>query len=452
MTNNHTFILSGRYQIIRSLGTGQTSTVYLARHLSLDAERAIKVIPKTGASPVSVLTEAQLLKSLNHPGIPMIFDIEEDDSNYYLVEEYIQGESLEAYLLHHKFISSDLFLSFCEQLCDIFRYLHSLHPAPILYQDLKPEHIIVCGTQLKLIDFGVTWNTGSSGNNFKRFGNAEFSAPEVRSGEIPSITSDIYSLGKIIQFLAGSQSFHNSRNIRHIIQKATSPEPDHRYETVDDLILALQTALQQKRQPHLFETIAIVGSCKGSGCTHLAISLVSTLNELGQCTFYHERNSSDHVRQLLRHQRNWKEKDGYYILKSWMGFPFYGPGIEIPKTGPALHIYDFGADYTKEALSDADLILLLCADAPWHWNDALRKADLLQLYQDRVRFVCNPGSQVSSRFYAKQFHAPVYSYFYDPDPFQVTREKRDFALRLLSEKGRAYPFSDLFHPFPHRNV
>ena len=98
MTNNHTFILSGRYQIIRSLGTGQTSTVYLARHLSLDAERAIKVIPKTGASPVSVLTEAQLLKSLNHPGIPMIFDIEEDDSNYYLVEEYIQGESLEAYL------------------------------------------------------------------------------------------------------------------------------------------------------------------------------------------------------------------------------------------------------------------------------------------------------------------------------------------------------------------
>ena len=79
MTNNHTFILSGRYQIIRSLGTGQTSTVYLARHLSLDAERAIKVIPKTGASPVSVLTEAQLLKSLNHPGIPMIVDIEEDD-------------------------------------------------------------------------------------------------------------------------------------------------------------------------------------------------------------------------------------------------------------------------------------------------------------------------------------------------------------------------------------
>ena len=197
MTNNHTFILSGRYQIIRSLGTGQTSTVYLARHLSLDAERAIKVIPKTGASPVSVLTEAQLLKSLNHPGIPMIFDIEEDDSNYYLVEEYIQGESLEAYLLHHKFISSDLFLSFCEQLCDIFRYLHSLHPTPILYQDLKPEHIIVCGTQLKLIDFGVTWNTGSSGNNFphRKFGQVKF----LRLPQIFTVLEKLYNFWQVLK-------------------------------------------------------------------------------------------------------------------------------------------------------------------------------------------------------------------------------------------------------------
>ena len=109
MISNNQIILSGRYQIIQNLGFGQTSTVYLARHLSLNTDRAIKVIPKAGASPVSVLTEAQLLRSLNHPGIPTIYDLEEDDTNYYLVEEYIQGESLEACLLHHKLISTDFF-------------------------------------------------------------------------------------------------------------------------------------------------------------------------------------------------------------------------------------------------------------------------------------------------------------------------------------------------------
>ena len=450
MISNNQIILSGRYQIIQNLGFGQTSTVYLARHLSLNTDRAIKVIPKAGASPVSVLTEAQLLRSLNHPGIPTIYDLEEDDTNYYLVEEYIQGESLEACLLHHKLISTDFFLSFCEQLCDIFRYLHSLHPAPVFYQDLKPEHIIVCGTQLKLIDFGVAWNTGSSGNNFKCFGNLEFSAPEVQHGKSCSYASDIYSIGKMIQYFLDHKPLSGSQNITHIIQKATSPEPELRYETVDELLLAIQTNLQRNCHAHLFQKIAIAGSHNGCGSTHLAISLVSTLNGLGHCTFYHEANSSNHVRQLLHYQTNWTEKDGYYMYDEWKGYPFYGPGILISDQPQALHIYDFGSEFTKESFQDFDLILLICGSSLWNYENAIHTEELLHSYRNKLRFICNPGTKRAASFYARYFHAPVYTYFYDPDPFQVSKEKKDFAFRLLPEKGRTHPFLNFIHNLLHQ--
>ena len=93
--NKMKHLLFDKYEIIRPLGTGSFSTVYLVRHISLDQERAIKIIPHDQVLSASELTEAQLLKSLSHPGIPQIFDIEEDESNFYIVEEYIVGDSLE---------------------------------------------------------------------------------------------------------------------------------------------------------------------------------------------------------------------------------------------------------------------------------------------------------------------------------------------------------------------
>ena len=179
MKDNNNFILSGKYEILKPLGCGSNGTVYLARHQSLGIDRAIKFFPKNAAQSPFAISEAQVLKTVQHPGIPTIYDFEEDESFYYLVEEYIQGDSLEQFLLHQPSISRVLFYQFCEQLCDIFSYLHTLCPSPILYQDLKPEHIIVCGLQIKLIDFSVASFITNSGNDFNHFGNADFSAPEL---------------------------------------------------------------------------------------------------------------------------------------------------------------------------------------------------------------------------------------------------------------------------------
>ena len=176
----------------------------------------------------------------------MIYDIEEDNENYYLVEEYIRGDSLESYLLHQTFISQNQFYTFCGQLCEIFIYLHTAMPSPVLYQDLKPEHIIVCGDQVKLIDFGVSSYVTSLGNNFKTYGNAEFSAPESFTGEEPSVSADIYSIGKIMELLSRYVDPPLSHSIQHMIQKATRTEAELRYETVEALRSEIQKEFSKR--------------------------------------------------------------------------------------------------------------------------------------------------------------------------------------------------------------
>ena len=91
-----------------------------------------------------------------------------------MIEEYIQGESLETFVSHQKSISEELIVKLGIQLCDIFTYLHHLSPYPILYQDLKPEHIILCGDQVKLLDFGIASFFTGFGKNFQLYGTSRY--------------------------------------------------------------------------------------------------------------------------------------------------------------------------------------------------------------------------------------------------------------------------------------
>ncbi len=438
---NNNIILCGRYEVIRTLGTGSFSTVYLAKHLSLEIERAIKVAPRSAPASDSLISEAQLLMNIRHPGIPIIFDIEEDDQNIYLVEEYIPGESLEVFLLHQKYISQSLFLSFCEQLCDIFIYLHSLHPCPVIYRDLKPEHIIVCGIQLKIIDFGVSTYRNDTGNIFNFYGNSDFSAPELAAGSCGSVLSDIYSIGKIIQFMSVYQKDSVSQKLLPIIQKAVSPEPACRYETVDMLLCAIRTANSKEKQPHLINRMAVIGSYHGCGSTHLAISIVSVLNSLGKKAFYYEKNCSDSLRKMQLARPGMTEQHGYYNYECFKGFPMYGPGICVPDPGAEFSVFDYGAEPLSEEIFSAQLILLVCGTAPWRLTDAIEKEEFLKKHSDRLCFICNPGSHRIAHFYAKQFSAPVHSYFFDLNPFQITHEKIEFVTKLLAEKGQKFSCS-----------
>ena len=343
--NNKNLILSDRYELIRPLGQGECGSVFLVRQQSLEQYRAMKRFPKnTSAQPLFAISEAQILKSVQHPGIPTIYDFEEDESFYYLVEEYIQGDSLEEFLLHQQSISQNQFLYFCEQLCDIFAYLHTLRPSPILYQDLKPEHIIVCGTQLKLIDFSVASFAAISGKDFNHFGNVDFSAPELISGKPVTLRSDIYSIGKIMEYMMPYLDAATNRSIYPKIQKAISADPDLRYESPQALYSALKEVIETTGRTHLRQTIAVVGSHSGCGATHIAIALVTTLNYLGISAIYQEKNWSNDLRKTVAQLKHVWEKNGCFFYRNFTGFPKYDSGIEIPEPVAQIMVNDYGCD------------------------------------------------------------------------------------------------------------
>lgn len=436
MTNLNNIILSGRYELLHALGQGQCGNVFLARQLSLELERAIKIIPKTDALPLFAITEAKILTSVQHPGIPTIYDFEEDESFYYLVEEYIQGETLEEFLLHQQSISQNLFYKFCDQLCDIFAYLHSLCPTPVIYRDLKPEHIIVCGLQLKLIDFSAASFFDSSGNDFNYFGNAEFSAPELSSGKPVTLSSDLYSIGKIMEFMTAYLDAATTRNIQPIIQKATQTEPKLRYQTAMELSSAIKKSNDNKGGTHLRQTVAVIGSHPGCGCTHIAMSLTGALNHLGYDSVYREMNPSKHLQKAMKLLSGSKERKGCYYHRCFKGYPRYDEDIEIPEPDADIIIEDYGCCYNSKRLVTADKILYICGGAPWHRGNAKPEDFLFRRLGKRLHFIVNLCDKTSAIYYARKFSLPVYPYPYDTDIFGIDKKKLDFVHWLSFEKGR----------------
>ena len=435
-------ILFGKYELISILGTGSFGTVYLSKHTILECYRAIKLIPKDGAAD-SLLKEAQLLKSLNHPGIPTIYDIEQDDSYFYLIEEYAEGESLEEFLLHQKHISQSTFLDLSLQLCDIFRYLHSFKPSPVLYMDLKPEHIIVCGMQIKLIDFNVATYLSNLGNIYNLFGNQAFAAPELFSGQLPNLHSDIYSIGKIMQYLSNHLDVSISPKFQKIITKAIDANPAHRYETVDELISAIEKYKNILNQPHLHKKIAVIGSHKGCGVTHFAIMLTSVLNYIGYKTIYYEKDQGNSLSLSFQLLSFSKEKNGMIFYRYFRGFPFYGPEILLPQIDADIIIDDYGDNISLEVLVDYDHIFYMCSNSIWHRYEVFKKGSHYLSLSNKLKIICNMGQKNTLHHLSKYFSQPVYNYPYDTDPFCIDAKKRTYVSNLLQLKRRNRLFSYL---------
>lgn len=439
-------ILFGKYEILSPLGTGSFSTVYLANHILLESPRAIKLIPKQDFSTDSLLNEAKILTSLSHSGIPILYEIEQDNSHYYLIEEFIEGESLDSFLLHQTNISPTVFYHLSIQLCEIFSYLHSIRPYPILYMDLKPEHILLCGMQIKLIDFNVSAYLKKSGNLFHLFGNEEFSAPEIKLGALPNLQWDIYGIGKLMLYLSDFVESPLPKNTQTIIKQATSFEPACRFETVDKLLLAIRHEQSTLEQTHSRKTIAVIGSHKGCGCTHISISLTSTLNYMGYSACYYEKNNTDSLIRALDFFPHKREKNGCIFYRLFRGYPNYGDGISIPKPDADFLIINYGTALDVSNI-EADLYLFLCTNSIWHRQDAIDKNETFLHFKGNRKIICNMGTTSTLLELANRFLSPIFLYTYDADPFFVTPSKVHFASKLLHLKRRSplfFHFKKLF--------
>ena len=240
-------LLNGRYRVVRRLGSGGMSTVYLAESLSLGSLWAIKVIDRTGKD-FDLLAEPNILKRLHHPALPRIVDIAQDDRYLYIVEDYIQGVSLDRQLQVQQRFDESTVVGWAIQLCQVLTYLHNQRPHPIIYRDLKPANLIVSqDNRVQLIDFGIAreYKAGRQGDT-AYMGTRGYAAPEQYGSGQTDQRTDIYALGMTLYHLLTGQSPSQppyaydsirrldgrlSQGIEYVVAKCVRQNPDDRYQT-----------------------------------------------------------------------------------------------------------------------------------------------------------------------------------------------------------------------------
>ena len=191
----------GRYRVEALLGRGAFGTVYLAEHINLKVFRAVKCIRKCQDIYGTAHREADVLKDLRHPAIPIIYDIEEDEECVYIVEEYVRGQSLKELISRKRLtnIKEVKKISLC--LCEVMEYLHC---KGIYHLDIKPDNIIVNDGNVRLLDYGNS-TTDESLENI-RMGTKGYAPPEMYGRERISSASDIYSIGVLmLEMITGNK-------------------------------------------------------------------------------------------------------------------------------------------------------------------------------------------------------------------------------------------------------
>jgi serine/threonine protein kinase len=215
-------IIDDRYQIISSLGRGAWSRVYLARVLdAVGSFVAIKELTTHNLSPEdaesaaqSFLHEAQILTSLDHPGLPAVADYFCVETSYYLIMEWIAGQTLLTVLEERDApMPVDEVCDYGIELCSILTYLHTHKPLPIVVGDLKPGNIMrTFDEHLKVVDFGVARHVSRSvrdaGYSFVTPG---FSPPEQYESLRLDARSDLYALGATLYYLLTRQPLDKFR-------------------------------------------------------------------------------------------------------------------------------------------------------------------------------------------------------------------------------------------------
>lgn len=267
--------IGDQYRIIKRLGKGGTSSVYLAEDRQLHLRWAIKEIPAYGTfvkKSTGVWNEIQILKRLHHPQIPRIVGVISQDHCFYVVMDYIEGESLDQIRRKTEKMRVSQIIDWALQLCEIFDYLHSRKPL-IIYQDVKPENILqkADGT-LMLVDFGISGYCRSGHENSQvKMGTPGFAAPEQYAGGEIGRQTDVYGLGMTLYWLwkgrfpgekRGKRASGHERDLRldRILRRCTGKKVKCRYQNMRKLknrFLWLQKKKKKERLPGVCVRLAL---------------------------------------------------------------------------------------------------------------------------------------------------------------------------------------------------
>jgi len=282
-------LLTGRYLILEKLGAGGFSETYLARDKYLPHHPlcVVKALQLSSGNTLSLETaeqlfetEARLLESLgqHHTQIPTLLAYSHEDEQSYLIQEYIEGESLSKWLACGKRLTTQAAIKMLSELLSILTYLHAHR---VIHRDITPSNVIrrQRDGKLVLIDFGAACQlpeateTSASDERPLAIGTPDYMPDEQYAGEV-QLNSDLYALGVlVIHLLTGVHPRQFQRDLvsgqldwqRHLPESAIDPglvmllnrmvqiDFRDRYQQAEDVLADLQALPHKKyfRQPDI---------------------------------------------------------------------------------------------------------------------------------------------------------------------------------------------------------
>ena len=270
-------LINDRYEIIRSIGEGGMTNVYLAQDTILDRKVAVKILRGDLAEDEKFVRrfqrEAISASSLNDPNIVEVYDVGEDDGKYFIVMEYVQGFTLKQLIKKRGSLTLPEVVDIMLQLTSAVAHAHESY---IIHRDIKPQNVIILEDgRVKIMDFGiaVALNAGEFTQTNSVMGTVYYIPPEQANGGAATIKSDIYSLGILMyELVTGHVPFKGDnpvevaikhmnepipsiceydpempQSIENIILRASAKNPRNRYESAWEMHEDLETALDKER-------------------------------------------------------------------------------------------------------------------------------------------------------------------------------------------------------------
>ena len=267
-------MLSGRYEVLKRVGSGGMADVYMAKDHKLNRNVAVKVLKSEYVEDEKFLkkfeTEAQAVARLSHQNIVNIYDVGMEDGINYIVMELAEGITLKEYIRKKGYLSPKETVEISTQIASAISHAHKNH---IIHRDIKPQNILVSDTGIiKVTDFGIAKATSSNTvtSTATAMGSVHYISPEQAKGRFCDEKSDIYSLGiTMYEMVTGHVPFDHENGVtialmhlqneitppsqirdgipdslEKIILKCTMKKPEERYQTADDLIADLRLVFE----------------------------------------------------------------------------------------------------------------------------------------------------------------------------------------------------------------
>lgn len=249
-----------KYEMVGLIGEGAAGKVYLVRDLHLD-----RILAAKESSLEFTQREAEFLKELRHPGLPVVYDFFKEGKNNYLVMEYVEGMTLRSFLLQNGRVPPSQAVKWARELCGILNYLHCTG-RKIIYRDLKPENIMIRPDgSLVLIDLGAAMYYACGNKKEKLGAGTEGYCPKEQwKGGSGDATWDIYAMGAVLyEMLTGScpgrttgirlpiRAYERSLplSLQKIIDTCMKENARERYQTME----ALSEALSRYDRKNIWE-------------------------------------------------------------------------------------------------------------------------------------------------------------------------------------------------------